>query len=261
MAVTIQHEPPKSPAWRSPSITRLVLLEKARHDRVRKGVFLKEQPFAKHAERPLNILAISQNDRSRLLAGRRFAIITDGNNVIRKNVPVRALMASFTKVHDLLQVKPSATQFHVRGNVQGACLECLLDIFTTKEGLEVGEIELVSGDFSKDALMYQACLALGIYSDHSRPLLNALRARISQAPLSFAELNTLIDRIPSHDPLFKYLAHDLCNRRLKKQIKDLHAFDWWLNGISRTTLKEVMTEIDSRNVRTRRTREGSDLIY
>jgi hypothetical protein len=242
---------PKSPAWVSPTVDRRISLEKARTAAVRKAFLPKDFPVPQLAEHPVDIITIKKEDRAHLLTGPKISVVADGNVVIRKNIPIRALMASSTKLHDLLQVKRSITQFRIYGKVDKNCIERLLDVFTTEQGLNADKINLVSGSLIKDILMYQACSALGIYSDHSKPLLNALRAQVSVRLLTFDEMNTIINRVRSTDPLFRHLANDLCHRRYKKRIADIPAFEQWLSKSSKRELKNMMMEIDQGKKRVR----------
>lgn len=70
----------------------------------------------------------------------------------------------------------------------------------------------------KDIATYQSCIALGIYYPHTKPLLNTLRAEITDHLLTDKEMSTIFSCIPSSDPLFKHLANSLCHRRYKKEI-------------------------------------------
>jgi hypothetical protein len=203
------------------------------------------------AEYPLNVLTLPMDDRAHLLLGPKINIIGDDNVIIRSNVPIHAFIASSTKLYDLLQIKPKVTQFRVHGKVDQKSLERLLDIFTTKPGLKANEANLVGKDFVKDVLLYQACLSLGIYYAHVKPLLNAIRAEVSARLLTVEEMNTIVNRIPASDPLMKHLANDLCHRRFKKEIPDIVAFEKWLGYDSKKKLQKIMMEIDQEHKRRR----------
>ncbi|KAI8936615.1 hypothetical protein NX059_007014 [Plenodomus lindquistii] len=192
----------------------------------------------------INILAIKSDERKLLLEGPNTSIIADGNVIIRKAVPVRALKASCTKVRDLFQIKPRATQFRVYGRVNSKSIEKLLDTFTTESLVEAKVIKLSSPttSFVEGVLTYQACLALGIVYHHTRPLLNSLCAQITTRILTIEEMSTVVNRCPPQDPLFRHLANSLCHRRFKKQILDIPAFEHWLS--KKPTLQKAMMEID-----------------
>lgn len=69
------------------------------------------------AKLPVNVMAPSPEECSSLLSGPKISVVADGNVVIRKNIPQAALMASSTKLLDLMQIKESVTQYRVIGNV------------------------------------------------------------------------------------------------------------------------------------------------
>jgi hypothetical protein len=208
----------------------------------------KDFPIKKLAEHPIDILTLSTNDRKLLFEGPKISVIADGNVIIRKGVPVRALMASCQRVHDLLHVKPRVTQFRVFGNVDVKCIETLLDAFATDKLLDLKHTNLITDSFEQNVLMYQATLALGINYTYTAPLLNSLRDTISSRLLTTSELNTLVHRIPSPtNPLFRDLVNNLCNRRSKKQIPDLAKFEQWLSCKGKEGLKKVMVEIDTKH--------------
>ncbi|KAF2850169.1 hypothetical protein T440DRAFT_518644 [Plenodomus tracheiphilus IPT5] len=192
---------------------------------------------------PIDILTLQPEERKHLLEGFNTSIIADSNIVIRKAVPLRALTASCTKVHDLFQVRPKATQFRVYGKVNQKSIEKLLDIFTTEKLVDTKDIKLVVPDMSfvDGVLLYQACLALGIVYHHTKPLLNFLCAQVTAHDLSPEEMSTIVNRCPPQDPLFRHLANKLCHRRFKKQIKDV-AFEHWL--AKKPTLQKAMSDID-----------------
>jgi hypothetical protein len=208
-----------------------------------KGIAVK-----KLAEHPINVLALSIDDRKLLLEGPKTSIIADGNVIIRKGVPTRALMASCQKVHDTLHVKPRLTQFRVYGKLDLKCIETLLDIFTISTLLDLNDANLTTDSFDKNVLMYQAILALGIHYDHTLPLLNSLRSTISSRLLTTSELDSLTHRISSSThPLFKHLANDLCHRRFKRQIPDVSKFEQWLSRKGKEGLKKSMIEVDQKH--------------
>jgi hypothetical protein len=135
----------------------------ARTDFVRTALDLGNSPIGKLAEHSLDLTNLSGEDRAHLLSGPSISVLDEHNNIIRKDVPLRALAASSTKLHDLLQVGREVTKFSVRGKVDHKSIQHLLDIFTTKQGIERNTIELKSENFVQGILMYQACNALGIY--------------------------------------------------------------------------------------------------
>jgi hypothetical protein len=61
----------------------------------------------------MDVMTLSSEERARLLTGRKISISVDGNVNVRKDVPVRALLAVSTKFYDFLQVKPNVTHFRV----------------------------------------------------------------------------------------------------------------------------------------------------
>jgi hypothetical protein len=216
----------------------------ARTDAVRAALDLKTSPIGKLAEHSLDITNLSGEDRAHLLSGPTISVLDEYNNVIRKDVPLRAFAASSTKLHDLLQAGREVTKFGVRGKVDHKSIERLLDIFTTNQGIERNTIELKSENFVQDILMYQACNALGIYYIHVKPLLNALRAEVSARSLKIEEMSTIANRVHANDPLLIHLANTLCYRRINKQIPDVEAFEKWLGHASRKHLQVRMVEID-----------------
>lgn len=197
---------------------------------------------------PLNIFSLPKEERAKLLSGPKITIAFEST---RRKVPTLAFMASSTRMYNLLQLKPKITEYCVRGKVDQKSITKLLDLFTTEKMLDVSEITLSVGNFVKDLLTYQACLSLGIYYAHTLPLLNALRAQVSSRALTYEEKNTLVNRIPSSDPLFKHLANTLCHRRFKKKIPDIVAFEKWLGKDARKALQTVMVEIDQEHKRRR----------
>lgn len=218
--------------------------EANRTSAVRDALFGDDIPIKQLAEHPLDIMTLTTEKRTHLLAGPKISVIADGNVIIRKDVPIRALMATSTKLHDLLHVKPKVTQFRVYGKIDHKSIERLLDIFTTNNVVEAEKIKLTSTHFAQDILLYQACASLGIYYVHVKPLLSALRAETSARPLCVEEVNTILNRVPPTDPLFKHLANDLCHRRFKKEIPDIVAFEKWLGLPSKKVLQNAMVEID-----------------
>jgi hypothetical protein len=227
----------------------------ARTDAARAALFSGALPSQLIAERPLDVLTLPVEVRAHLLSGPSISVIADGNIVIRSNVPIRALMASSTKLYDLLHVKPKVSQIRVHGKIDHESIERLLDIFTTEAVLETNVIKLVGKNFVKDVLLYQACLSLGIHHVHVKPLLKTLRAEVSTHPLSVEEMNTIVNRIPATDPLFKHLANDLCHRRFRKEIPDIVAFEEWLRYDSKMMLQKTMMEIDKEHKQRRQGHE------
>jgi hypothetical protein len=236
--------PPRNP--KAPAAQRRPSLAAARICAVRNALFSADLPIKVNevAEQSLNILTLTPDERTQLLSGPDTNIVADGNVMVRRNVPIRALMASSSKLHDLVQIYPQIFQFRVHGRVDLKSIEHLLDLFTTEKGLAATEIRLVGKKFVPNVLMYQACLSLGIYYAHVKPLLDAIRAEISARPLTFEEMNTIINRIPATDPLIKHLANNLCHRRIKRQIPNIEAFERWLGHDTKKKLQSEMMEID-----------------
>jgi hypothetical protein len=207
-------------------------------------------PLGQIAEHSIDVLTLDTIYRKTLLDGPTIDLIANGV-VIRKNVALRALIASCQRVNDVIQIKPTATKFRMHGHVDRQSVEGLLDIFTTSKLLEFDRINLRSDDLCKDILTYQACLALGIHYTHTIPLLNALRAVVSSRLLKTDELDVLATRLPASNPLIKHVANDLCHRRFKKQIPDIGEFERWLDGKSKEGLKKAMMEYDREHKNTR----------
>ncbi|CBX91665.1 predicted protein [Plenodomus lingam JN3] len=210
-----------------------------------KAVVTSDQSTSKMiGEHPMNILTLKSEERQLLLEGPSISIIADGNIIIRKAVPLRALKASCTKVHDLFQVKPRATQFRVYGKINQESVERLLDILSTENLVDVKDIklELPSMGFVEGVLMYQACLCLGVIYHHTKPLIDVLCAQVTDRLLTTEEMSTIVNRCPPQDPLFRHLANSLCHRRFKKQIPDVVAFEHWLG--KKPALQKAMSEID-----------------
>lgn len=231
---------------KAPATQRRPSLAAARVCAVRKSLFPDDLPIKvnKVAEQPLDIMTLTCYDRTHILSGPQINVIGDANVIIRKEVPIRALMASSSKLHDLVQIKPHIVQFRVYGKVDHKSVQRLLDLFTTEKSLEATELKLPSKNFVENILLYQACLSLGVYYVHVKPLLDGLRADISARSLSFEEMNTIINRVPASDPLIEHLANDLCHRRIKKQIHNIVAFEKWLGHDSKKKLQSEMVEID-----------------
>ncbi|KAH4962412.1 hypothetical protein HBI26_128010 [Parastagonospora nodorum] len=210
-----------------------------------------EEQLSLAAKLPVNIITLSTEECSRLLSGPKISIVADSNVVVRDNVPQVALMASSTKLIDLMQTKESVTQYRVFGNVDVESIERLLDIFTTKPGLEAKEVRLTGTNFLQDVLLYQACLSLGIYYVYTKPLLDALRREISARLITEEERNAIVNRTRLPDPLFKHIANDLCHRRIKKEFLDIKAFEKWLGHAKKKTLQSAMTSIDQEHEKRR----------
>jgi hypothetical protein len=219
-------------------------LVKARTLAVREMLHSGDSCAKQVADHPMDVMTLSREERNRLLTGRKISIVVDSHVTVRKNVPVRALLAMSTKFCDLLHVKPDATQFRIYHKTDRKSIERLLDIFTTPALVDATEIKLISTSFVEDLLMYEACLSLGVYHAHIKPLLNALCAEISARLLTVEEMNTIANRAAPTDPLFKHLANSLCHRRFKKEIPDILAFERWLSYDKKMALKTMMMEID-----------------
>jgi hypothetical protein len=233
-------------------------------------------PPIKLAEHSLNITHLSLEDRAHLLLGPKISVVADNNVPIRKGVPLRALAASSTKVNDLLHINPKLPKFYVHGNVNKECIERLLDIFTSKQGIEAENIELESTSFSNNVLMYQACSALRIHYSHTKPLLHALCEDISSRRLEFEtsdenadhlvkvaksgenfvsllskeKIDIIVNNVPPRDPLFKHLATHIRRCRDNKDIGDIKAFEEWLNN--KKTLQRSMVGINQGHKRIRK---------
>jgi hypothetical protein len=52
----------------------------------------------------------------------------------------------------------------------------LLDLLTTRNITEATGFKLESDDLISNLLMYQACIALGVYDDYAVPLLRKLKS-------------------------------------------------------------------------------------
>lgn len=161
-------------------------------------------------------------------------------------------MAACGKVHDLILIKPHVAQFRVYGKVDHESVNKILDVFTTNAILDASEkIDLATGDLKKDILLYQACLALGMYYVHTKSLLNAIRTEVSARALTYDEMNAIVYSVPTHDPLFKHLANALCHRRFKKEIEDMKAFEKWLGKDGKKKLQAEMRSIDQKHKKRR----------
>lgn len=223
-------------------IERCLRDEQDRIAAVRSMLFPESVDIKQLSQHPINILTIQADDRPQLLAGPQIRVIGDGDVMIRKAVPVRALMASCNKVHDLIQTKPFATRFRVHGKLDQKSIETLLDEFTTERLVEASKITLISGKFAGDVLMYQACTSLGVHYAHTNSLLNALRAEITCRVVTTEELNLIANRFSTADPLFKHLANNLCHRRFEGEILDVVVSERWLGN--KKALQRAMMAID-----------------
>jgi hypothetical protein len=65
---------------------------------IRATLFPNNFPIKQLAERLLSIMTISSEDRAHLFSGLKFSIIAEGNVIIRKSIPIRAMMATSTKL-------------------------------------------------------------------------------------------------------------------------------------------------------------------
>ncbi|KAH8708534.1 hypothetical protein GQ44DRAFT_743117 [Phaeosphaeriaceae sp. PMI808] len=205
------------------------------------GPFSENPPVQQLAKFPVNVMALTPKDHATLLSGPTVRVIADNGVTVGKLIPKHALMASSSKLNEVTKLKPHVVQFRVFGKLDHESLKHLLHLFTTEEGLSTNDFKLTSNNFVKDVLIYQACLALGIYYSHTKPLLNALRAHITAETLTFDEMNTVINRVPSSDPLFKHLANTL------KEIEDIKKIEKWLGRYRRKELQSAMMGIDQEN--------------
>jgi len=234
-----------APPVRPPtSRQRRMFRDQARTDDVFRALYPDDLPNEHFIQHPVDVTKLDNEGRKRLLAGPKVSVVAYGNNVIRNGVPIRALMASSTKLYSLLNAKSLVTEFSISDRVDTKCVERLLDSFTTQEGLNASTIKLTSRNFFNDILMYQACLAIGIHPNHVVPLRNALLAEITRRLLTFDEMNAIIDCVPVTDPLFKHLTLSLCNRRQEKRISNIATFEEWLGRDSKKALQTAMMEID-----------------
>ncbi|KAH7082184.1 hypothetical protein FB567DRAFT_401240, partial [Paraphoma chrysanthemicola] len=203
------------------------------------------------SEHCVDITTIKKEYRAYLLKGSTISIVADGNYVIRKDIPIRALMASSYKVHDLVQMSQPSCQFRVSYKADHESVIELLNIFTTENVVNVDRINLASGNFDKDIMMYQACRELGIHYAHILPLLKALRGKVSARLMTFKELDSIVAHVRSTDALFKHLVNDLCYRRFKKRISDIKSFEKWLGKPENRELRKMMAEVDQARKRVR----------
>lgn len=176
MSGTSSSPPLVSPIWTPPTVVRRKEAEMARIAAVRKELLPEDFPIMLLAEHPLDVFTLKGPDRALLLTGPKISVVADGSIVIRKDVPIHALMASSTKFYDLLLTKAKATQFRVYDTIDHKSIESLLDTFTTKAGSKHRQIKLGSNDLIKDILTYQACVALGnLLHSHQTATKNPLR--------------------------------------------------------------------------------------
>ncbi|KAH7070486.1 hypothetical protein BKA63DRAFT_398822, partial [Paraphoma chrysanthemicola] len=203
------------------------------------------------SEHCVDITTIKREDRGYLLQGGRISVVADGNHVIRKGIPIRALMASSYKLHDLVQVRRPVCRFRVSSKIDQESVIELLDVFTKERVVNFDRINLASGSFARDLLIYQAGYELGIHYAHILPLLNALCWQISARLLTFKELDSIVARVRSTDALFKHLVNDLCYRRFRKRIAETKTFQKWLGRPENRELREMMAEIDQVKKRVR----------
>lgn len=243
LQTTSKWSPEKPHASTRLRVESLIQREDQRVKAVSSALAMKKDDSVKQiAEHSINVASLNSTERMALLEGPKISVIGDGNIVIRKGIPLRALVASCTKAHDLLHVKPSVTQFRVYSKLDRESIEQILDQFTTKQGLGSGNFKLTSDNLVKDILMYQACLALGVVYHHTKALLDNLRTEISANLLTKQEMNVITSRIRASDPLFKHLANELCHRRIKERIPDIIAFEKWLRN--QKSLQAAMMVID-----------------
>ena len=217
---------PTAPTW-SPVIRRdapnvrakLIIGQEQKRTRViTEAIDIPESGSLKRiAEHSINVLSLHTKDRKVLLEGPTADVIARGI-VIRKDVALRALIATCQKANDVVQITPQITRFRMHSHADERSIVRLLDVFTTSKLLRLDHVNLVSGNLRNDVLTYQACLVLGIHYTHSAPLLSALCAVVSSRFLSINELDMLVPRFSPTNPLIKHIAQDLCRRRYKKQI-------------------------------------------
>jgi hypothetical protein len=197
----------------------------------------------------LEISKLNIEKHAHILLGPKVNVVADNNLVIRKDVPLRALAASCKDVRDLLEIKRNVTQFRVNrkrmpSQVDHKSVKRLLDLLTTRNITEATGFKLESDDLISNLLMYQACIALGVYDDYAVPLLRKLKSQVSTRLLTIEERNTIINRVRASNPLIEVLAHNLCHNRIKKKIDDIKDFEQWLAHKNRKDLREQMVMID-----------------
>jgi len=250
---------PTTPTW-IPVIRRdapnvrakpIIGQEQERNRIITEAIGIRESgSFMRIAEHSINVLRLDTKDRKVLLEGPTVDLIARGI-VIRKDVALRALIASCQKANDVVQITPQITRFRMHSHADERSIIRLLDVFTTSKLLRLDRVDLVSGNLRKDVLTYQACLALGIHYTHSAPLLSALCAVVSSRLLSINEFDMLVPRFSPTNPLIKHIAQELCRRRFKKQIPNLLEFENWLNGKGKEGLKKAMAACDKVHKMTR----------
>ncbi|KAF1833478.1 hypothetical protein BDW02DRAFT_623615, partial [Decorospora gaudefroyi] len=176
------------------------------------------------AEHPINVLNLDPTQGAQLLEGPKIDIVTDDNYIIREAVPIRALMVSCLKVHDLLDVKPRPAKSCIFGTLDIESVEALLVIFTTDKLLQTNEVNLVTSDFIKDIIMYKISVAFGICHAHTRSLLRSLCDTIQSRLLTRDELDSVVPGLPASGQLFKHHANHLSYQCFKGQIPDILGF-------------------------------------
>ncbi|KAI4932538.1 hypothetical protein J4E85_002936 [Alternaria conjuncta] len=236
---------PTAPTW-SPVIRRdapnvraspIIGQEQERNRIITEAIGIPESGSLKRiAEHSINVLSLDTKDRKVFLEGPTVDLIARGI-VIRKDVALRALIASCQKANDAVQITPQITRFRIHGHADEGSIKRLLDVFTTSKLLGLDRVDLVS--------------VLGIHYTHSAPLLGTLRALVSSRLLSISELEMLVRRFPPTNPLFKHTAKELCRRRFKKQIPNIAEFENWLNKESQEGLKKTMAACDKVHKMTR----------
>ena len=144
---------PTTPTW-SPVIRRdapnsraepIIRQEQERNRNVTEAIGIPESESLKRiAEHSINVLTLAAKDRKLLLEGPTVDVIAHGI-VIRKDVALRALIASCQKANDVVQITPQITQFRMHAHADERSIERLLDVFTTSKLLGLDRVDLVSG--------------------------------------------------------------------------------------------------------------------
>jgi hypothetical protein len=234
-----------------PPVMSVLCFEQRRIEAVRRAAWIDDEfPLKQIAECPINVLALDAEQRKLLLIGPTIKVVGEGNVVIRDSVPLRAMLASFQRVHDLIHVKPGLVEIRIQGNMDVVRIKKLLDLFTTDKFLAL-RAKPVTGDFTRDVFMYQAALYLGIHYTHTNALLDSLCATVTSRLLTDDELDVAVSHIATSNPLIKNISNDLCHLRFKKEISNNIVFEEWLDRKCNEELKDLMTEIDEQHKKRR----------
>ncbi|KAF3006588.1 hypothetical protein E8E13_006971 [Curvularia kusanoi] len=166
--------------------------------------------------------------------------IINGNtdSLIHQYVPSRLLIGASAKAAEVLETKPWAGTFKVYGKYD---IKAMNDVVNT---IILSQKMPIATDLASKLLTYEACLRLGVQLAHAslKPLLIAINAQISSAPVSSEILSFITYRLGPKDAVFEHTANVLCHQRFKGEVDDVKAFEKLV--ARRPALQAKMVQID-----------------